>query len=167
MSNLYKIHQTESGYSFVTDKGIPYMIILEKSSFIPPYGDFLYDFSFFPLAAKEERNKDQNGFDHKIHLTLLNFLEDLFSQDVRNTIVYICDSQDQREFYRKILFDKWYNEFSIERFEKLDFKLVNDGSDYLITTYISIVTLRENPHLDDLKDFTKSNMEEFENYKFE
>ncbi|SIS65547.1 DUF6169 family protein [Belliella pelovolcani] len=143
------------------------MIILEKSSFIPPYGDFLYDFSFFPLAAKEKRNKDQNGFDHKIHLTLLNFLEDLFSQDVRNTIVYICDSQDQREFYRKILFDKWYNEFSIERFEKLDFKLVNDGSDYLITTYISIVTLRENPHLDDLKDFTKSNMEEFENYKFE
>ena len=167
MSNQYNIHQIEKGYSFDTDKGVPYIIILEKSSFVPPYGDFLFDFSFFPVVPKEKRNKDQNGFDPKICQTLINFLEELFDQDVRNSIIFICDSQDQRELYRKILFDKWYDKSSLERFEKLDFKLVNDGENYSITTYISIVTLKNNPYLNDLKDFAKSNMEEFESFKFE
>lgn len=98
---------------------------------------------------------------------MINFLESLFDQDVRNSIIFICDSKDRREIYRKSLFDKWYNKSSLERFEKLDFKLVNNGGNYSITTYISVVTLKDNPYLDDLKDFAKSNMEEFESYKFE
>lgn len=167
MSSLYKIHQTEIGYSFDTDKKVPYIIFLEKSSFVPPFGDFLYDFSFFPLVPKEKRSKEQNGLDPKICLTLINFLEDLFDQDVRNSIIFVCDSKDRREIYRKNLFDKWYDRCSLERFEKLDFKLVNKGDNYSITTYISVVTLKDNPHLVDLKDFAKSNMEDFESYKFE
>jgi len=167
LSNLYNIIKLDKGYSFVTDKGITFVIFIEKSSFSPPYGDFLFDFSFLPVVPKHKRNKEQNGFDHKVCNTLINFIKDLFHQDNRNSILFICDSSDRREEYRKRLFDNWFTKCSYEKFEKLDFKLVNEGDDYSIPTYISVVTLKDNPHLEQLEEFAKSNMEEFESYKFE
>ncbi|WP_219286669.1 DUF6169 family protein [Arthrospiribacter ruber] len=165
MSNQYKIHKTEIGYSFETDKGVPYIIYLEKSSFAPPYGDFLYDFSFSPHFPKKEREREQNGFDPKICQTIICFLEDLFDQDSRNSVVFTCDSSDGREVCRKRLFDKWYEGSSFKRFEKLDFKLVNTGDDYSIPIYITILTLLDNPHLEELNNFANSNMEDFESNK--
>jgi hypothetical protein len=168
LSSHYKINKSEEqGYSFVTDKGITFVILLEKSSFSPPYGDFLFDFSFFPVVPKHNRNKEQHGYDHKVCKTLINFIEELFHQDSRNSILFICDSTDRREEFRKHLFDKWFNEYSNERFEKLDFKLVTTGSNFSIPTYISVVTLIDNPHMEDLKEFSRTNMEEFESFKFE
>lgn len=165
MSNRYSITPLQQGYSFVSDKGVTFYIFLEKSSFSPPYGDFLYDFSFFPIVPKNQRNREQNGFDPKIRETLVGFIADLLKQDNRNAIVFVCDSADRREFCRKTLFDRWYEHEAKGQYEKLDFRLVNTSQSDFTAAHISILTSKENPYLLDLQDFAQSNMDEFESYK--
>jgi hypothetical protein len=160
LSNQYKLFPIGNGYIFTTDSGDDFIILVEKHN-IEILGEFVLDFSFFPV----EKNLVYKS-DAKIRNTITNFLIDLFKEDKRYAIFYVCDSIDKKGKIRKRLFDSWFKNSNTLEFVKKDYELkyyLEDGIETSIQ--ISLLSHTENPDLAKIEAIFDINLEVLKGFK--
>ncbi|WP_373494672.1 DUF6169 family protein [Aquiflexum sp.] len=160
MSNQYKLSQIGYGYIFTTDSGDDFIILVEKHN-IEILGEFVLDFSFFPV----EKNIVYKS-DPKIRNTITNFLINLFKENKRYAIFYVCDSMDRKGKIRKRLFDSWFNNSNSVDFVKKDYELKYSLEEEIETSIqISLLSHTQNPDLIKIEAIFDSNLEELKRLK--
>lgn len=154
MSNQYKLSPIGNGYIFTTDLGDDFIILVEKHN-IDILGEFVLDFSFFPVGKNIIYKSDA-----KIRNTITNFLIDLFKEDKRYAIFYVCDSIDMKGKIRKRLFDSWFKNSNSGEFVKKDYELKYYLEDEIETSIqISLLSQTENPDFAKIEAIFDTNLE--------
>jgi len=109
-------------YSFITIHGVVYEIRFKPSGYIfkekPSFAKYIFEFSLQLIYRPEGKIKIAS--DHRIPKTVLVIFLDFFKRHFENICIYICDSSDSKQFVRKKKFDRWYNDYNIGGFSKLD-----------------------------------------------
>ncbi|RYY06501.1 MAG: hypothetical protein EOP43_06170 [Sphingobacteriaceae bacterium] len=103
MQNLYNIEPSEDGltYYFTTKFNIRYQLALT----VYPLGDVnAFSLSLYP-------DSEPTQIDYRIKNTVIKFVADILLKDT-NVIIYVCDTEDNREDKRHIAFEYWYNKAS-------------------------------------------------------
>ena len=141
-SNLqlpYNIVQTDNlTYMFITQSGVVYTAYFIDISH--SFGsDSVYTFSF-DAAGKTVK-------DDRVRVTILKILNDFF-QSVRNALLVVCDSSDNREKSRFKLFRKWYEAIIEPEIEKVDVSIDLGGC----VIYSSLLLSKRHPQADEMKD---------------
>ncbi len=121
----YNIVQTDNlTYMFITQSGVVYTAYFIDIS--DSFGaDFVYTFSF-DAAGKTTK-------DERVRMTIIKILNDFF-QTLRNSLVVICDSCDNKEKFRFRLFQKWYESTNNLSIEKIDISI--DLKEYSIRSFL-------------------------------
>ena len=107
MSSLlaYPLRESERGYSFVTDYGIEYLIVLVSDRDLLPDELFAPDlFSFSILTLNE---KVPVG-DPRVEVTVIEVLNRIYAANPQTIINYVCSLEDNQERPRRILFRRWF-----------------------------------------------------------
>ena len=128
------VFQTEQGNSFEIyfSEGDAYFEGYEFAPFVKVFG-------FRQLQTLTTKVQTQ-----RVAETIVYHLAD-FLQDERNISVYICNQSDNRQLYRKRLFDRWYKYYASEDFIKFDF-------DFDSPLFLSIITQKKNPYLQEFQE---------------
>ncbi|MFC4677227.1 DUF6169 family protein, partial [Dysgonomonas termitidis] len=127
-------------YSFITVSGIEYTAYFICCS---NYDKSLENTFMFNFEHKGERAAKTS--DPRIRETILCIIE-LFFQNNRNSMIYICDSLDGRELCRKRLFDIWGNECR-DRFRHIHKEELHEEGEYY-TLCSSLLVHVENPDME-------------------
>ncbi|QNE38975.1 hypothetical protein F1C16_05110 [Hymenobacter sp. NBH84] len=108
----YKIKDSENGkdYYFITDKGYRYNLYYTDAQGYfgdNPIGENSLTFGLELVGGELPR-----GIDPRIGATVAKFLAGTFNADTTLTILYVCDTKDEREFKRETRFDRWFKEYN-------------------------------------------------------
>jgi hypothetical protein len=160
LSNHYKLSPIGNGYIFTTEAGDDFIILLEKHN-IEILSESVLDFSFFPVDKNFVHKSDS-----KIRITITNFLINLFKENRRYVIFYVCDILDNKGKIRKRLFDSWFNNSNSGEFVKKDYELKYFLEEDIETTIqFSLLSHVENPDLQKIEEIFDSNLEELRGLK--
>ncbi len=121
MSSPYQLVDSDNySYSFITDNGIKYSIYFLDYSYMfsdydPSLSENIYTFNIDVIEGDAEKIPP----DTRIAATVLEVCN-LFFENLRNVLIYVCDSVDKRQLARKRKFDTWFREFDNEHLHKED-----------------------------------------------
>lgn len=142
----YSVSRMEDGlYSFETENGIVYEIGFALDN---PVGDCeTYQFYINSL------NNQRPPFDPNVRNVVIRILEDFFDRN-ESVILYVCDTSDERQRIRSMLFDRWFRESKrSNEFVILSGCLRDEGID----NYASIIIKATNSKIDSvISDFTNT-----------
>jgi len=111
----YPLSETENGYVFITDLGLPYAItFLDCSSYLQE-SDLYGTVSLYEFAFSIEQGYNRSNYDPRIEPTIANTIEQFFILNSQDAVVVTYDSSDRKQDARKRLFDRWYNQYSPAR----------------------------------------------------
>jgi hypothetical protein len=141
--NPYKLIEIdEYSYEFVTKKGIAYKVyFLDYSVYFSDFPDISKNIYTFNLDLKLS-NKQTNIQDERIAETIAEVFRLFFTKNT-NTVIYVCDSLDEKHFIRKRKFDSWFWKFNDGSIIKEDGIAVIEGAEILN----SILIHKNNPNL--------------------
>lgn len=120
--NPYHIRKIEGKvftYRFITEANCEYEIYFSNVDYFdgfPEINSFVYSFGFYT----SERNF--LGLDKRVSDTIISVVYD-FMQNKENIITFTCDNKDNKALARKKLFQKWFDEYNNNDFEKIDFDI--------------------------------------------
>ena len=120
----YSIEVTANGYGFVTECGTRYELLFYRIH--PDYP--IYSFSI-------ERQSSTYRADRRVEATVLHVLRLFFEHDM-NAIAFTCEIDDERQYARFRLFDKWYQPHRKDFYREVYCKDVY---------YSSVIARRDNP----------------------
>ena len=146
-SNIqYTVSRIEENlYSFETEKGIVYEIGFALDN---PVGECeTYQFYINSL------NTQRPPFDPNVRNVVIHILEDFFDKN-ESVILYVCDTSDERQQVRSMLFERWFRESKrSNEFVILSGCLRDEGID----NYASIIVKATNSKLNTIiSDFTET-----------
>lgn len=133
----YKISKLnfEGSYGFMTDHGIEYVI-----TFMLDYSlesDFVYQFVITNFKHPHSQ-KDSN-----VRVTIIELLRNFFELN-NNTIIYFCDTSDNRQMQRDRLFKRWID--SAEHTEGMltvDGKIKDENGN---ENFVTLLSRSDNPN---------------------
>lgn len=94
--------ENDLNYSFITVGGIKYIAYFICCEMYAPALENTYMFNF-------EHEGDKRLPDPRIRETILSIIDSFFLSH-KDSIMYVCDSLDGRELFRRRLFDLWFND---------------------------------------------------------
>lgn len=132
-------------YSFQTVNGISYEITFKPTFYLfgedSLFSPFTYEFSIILVNNPLDREPPA---DLKIPPTIAAIFAEFFKNAPQTVIVYICDSSDGRQLFRKRKFDRWF-EYYKGAFIKIDTSFDEaDGTNYPV----SLILKGNNPFRD-------------------
>jgi Family of unknown function (DUF6169) len=143
LQNPYLLKENDDySYEFLTDQSIKYLVY---------FMDYNYMFYQFPALAENiytinidviEGDIEETIKDERIGQTIIEIFK-LFFANVKNAAVYICDSNDDRQYARKRKFDSWFNKYNNGSILKEDGIAVLEDIEILN----SILVSKNNPQL--------------------
>lgn len=130
-------------YSFQTVLGCDYNITFKPTPYLfgenAVFSYFTYEFSI--VLAKNPMDKEP-PVDLKIPPTIAAIFSDFFNKTFYTVVVYICDSSDGRQIFRKRKFDRWFEYYKGDSFIKIDASFdETDGNNYPV----SLILKERNP----------------------
>ena len=141
--NPYKIIETEDfGYTFVTKDGVAYRAYFLDVSYLHPQFSDAYSFNIEPVGSA---NSTRHPIDRRIGLTIASILKEFFKKN-ENSMLMACDNLDGKEYKRRKLFDRWYDNYNDNSLIKLDAALEND----VYKLYVSMYIGKANPRREQL-----------------
>lgn len=146
MSDRYELTTSEDGltYQFTTDFGEQYIAYFTEFT--------LRDFSdmefMVPMFGFEPRNagmdKGKRIFDRKIKNTIQYIIQEFFTKNPENSILYLCSQEDEKARQRKVTFSGWFQELDTDTYIKCDSPKELSFDKF----YCSIILLKDNPNKD-------------------
>ena len=142
-SSPYEVWQTSKGdYNFQTDFDVLYRISFRIEQTI--WDDGAYEFSII------NQNQRSSPNDKKVRDTIFIIIEEFFASNP-NILLYQCETGDNRQAMRDILFLRWFKEN--ENSEKYFIKVSTIIAEK-VTNYAAMIVEKTNPQLDTIiKDF--------------
>ncbi len=154
MQSPYQLKEKdEFSYEFVTDQSIIYSIYFMDYNFI--FQDILsiaeniYTINIDVIEGDIYNSKE----DERIGITIIEIFH-LFFKDIKNAIIYVCDSNDNRHYARKKKFDSWFTKYNDGTILKEDGIALVENVKILNSLLVSL----HNPNLNEIiKAFKKIN----------
>jgi hypothetical protein len=123
------------------------------------YQDFLEDFpcllskgcslGFYNIPTEKPfRQKHDPLASSTIQCIIQDYLQ---SQGNECVLLYHCDTQDNRQYCRHLLFDRWYRAGAFSSFIKEAAEATIPVGDEKKKYYIGYITARDNPNLENIK----------------
>jgi len=129
----YKVLRALNGsYYFLTTSNIKYSIIFyENDDLSAVDGLTVYEFAFAP-----EVHKDINlPKDNRVSATILKVISDFLKRET-NSLLFVCDSTDDKGMARARLFNNWYKKSECEYTEKYDETIEDPVNSDIITSLL-------------------------------
>lgn len=82
-------------------------------------------------------------FDAKVSRTVAAIFEDFYLSSNEYLTIYICDSADKRQNIRKTKFDRWFEHFAPEDYNKYDAGIKESSGEVYP---VSLILKDRNPH---------------------
>ena len=105
----YNFNQQENNYRFQTDAGVYYSVSFTDGSFyfndFPPYLS-VFEFSISVVSLGDNISPPH---DRRVEATVVMILKDFLS-DHENSVIYVCETLDQRQQARHRKFDMWFKQ---------------------------------------------------------
>jgi Family of unknown function (DUF6169) len=155
----YNFFYNEGQHRFVTDNGIIYGISFTDGSFYFPYlpSDILmYEFS---IKVIDLGDNPTPPFDARFEVTIVEIMKLFFANNL-NSLIYICETLDNRQHSRFRKFDLWFkkNIAAIPQLEKYDASFTYEDTDILS----SMILHQNNIHKHELIEifFDRNNIDD-------
>ncbi len=113
--------------------------------------DTSMSFTAYQLVIINVNNK-KSPRDLKVKDTIIAIVEDFFTKN-NETLLYICETGDDRQFMRSRLFEYWFTHYERKlRFTFLSSSIVDEDG---IINYATIILRNDNPHITEIiNEFT-------------
>jgi Family of unknown function (DUF6169) len=112
LQNPYQLKENEDySYEFLTDQSIKYLVYFIDYNFMfhqfPALAENIYSINIDVMEGDIVNTIE----DERIGITIIEIFKQFFS-NVKNAVIYICDSTDDRQYARKRKFDFWFNKYN-------------------------------------------------------
>jgi Family of unknown function (DUF6169) len=136
----YNFIQLDKKYTFRTDNSIVYNVEFTDGSFY--FHNLPSHIPIFELNIRVLNPIDSIGqpFDKRIEVTIVEILSTFFS-DNKNSLIYVCDTIDNRQQGRFRKFDIWFKRNNNTLLEKFDVDFTTQDMQILA----SLIVHHENP----------------------
>jgi Family of unknown function (DUF6169) len=133
VAQTYNFKRLDNEYYFSTDHAIEYLVAFTDASFI------LIDLPLhIPVFDLSIQTKSQfTPFDARVSTTVVAILHDFFAE-ATNSIVYVCESLDNRQRGRARKFDQWFQLNAHDDFEKYDVEIQEEGMEILASLILKV-----------------------------
>jgi hypothetical protein len=155
----YNFFYKNGQHRFVTDKGVIYAVSFKDGSFYfssLPSDIPMYEFS---IKVIDLGDNPTPPFDARFEVTVVEIMKLFFANNL-NSLIYICETLDNRQHPRFRKFDLWFkkNILAIPLLEKYDATFTYEDTDILT----SMIIHSNNPHRNDLIEmfFDRSNIDD-------
>lgn len=144
-------------YDFTTENGIDYRVKFADGAFL--FVDFpshltVYEVAISPIRLGRYTTPPQ---DPRAEATFIKIFKDFLSEH-QNSIVYVCDTNDNKQAARNRKFDMWYNKNKSEDIEKYDNTFIVGDTEI----YASLIVHTLNQFKDSLKDIFLNQKEKYD-----
>jgi Family of unknown function (DUF6169) len=156
----YNFKKQSNNYRFQTDKGIYYSVEFSEGSFyFSNFPNYLSVFEF-SISVPTLGENFSPPLDHRVEATVVEILRAFFSNH-KNSIVYTCESIDNRQKARQRKFDRWFNQNIqyVPELEKYDAVIKYDDLEIISALIVHI----NNPKKDELVNIFLNQIEEYRN----
>jgi Family of unknown function (DUF6169) len=124
-----------NSYSFKTDNDVLYNVEFTDGSFyFARFPDYLSIFEFSINVLKTGKYLSP-PHDKRVELTVV-FILSTFLSSKDNSIIYVCQNIDDREYARKRKFDLWFSKNQNNSLEKHDLTIEYEDIAYLTSLII-------------------------------
>jgi hypothetical protein len=131
-------------YSFQTQNGVVYEVKFkptpylfgEESLFAPYTHELVIEVADNPTGRRPI-------FDAKVSRTVASIFEDFYLSSNEYLTIYICESADKRQNIRKTKFDRWFEHFAPEDYNKYDAGIKESSGEIYP---VSLILKDRNPH---------------------
>lgn len=137
MQSPYQLSESEDySYEFLTDQSIKYSVYFVDYNFMfyqfPDLAENIYTINIDVIEGDITTTIE----DERIGSTIIEIFN-LFFKDVKNAIIYICDSSDKRQYARKRKFDYWFAKYNDGTILKEDGLAIIEETEILNSILIS------------------------------
>jgi hypothetical protein len=136
----YNFTQLGDKYTFRTDNSIVYSVEFTDGTFY--FLDLPNHISVFELSIRVLNPIDSIGqpFDKRVEVTIVDILSTFFNNN-KNSLIYVCDTIDNRQQGRFRKFDMWFKKNQTASLEKYDVNFTTLDMQILA----SLIVHSENP----------------------
>ncbi len=137
----YWVEATNEGrfFHFFTDNGIHYSVKFDKD-------DVLLSQEAYQLIIININNQ-KSPRDSKVRDTIITIIEEFFNRN-NSTLLYICETGDNKQSMRSRLFDYWFSTYNRKGlFSILSSSIVDEDG---VVNFATIILRNDNPHLSDI-----------------
>lgn len=115
MPSLYNLTRNLQGYSFTTDLGVEYQVFFTAYYLDDADGNehTVYNFGF-ERSGSFRSGKYEYEYDEKIKFTIIHIVEEFFTKNDENALLYFCYPNDELARHRSITFAKWCSESKMD-----------------------------------------------------
>lgn len=147
-TSSYRVETTEKDgfYQFFTDGGVHYFVGFMED-------DILFANNSFQLIIAN-LNNHKSPRDHKVRDTIVSIVDEFFNRN-NSTLLYICETGDDKQRMRSRLFEYWFSTYNRKAlFTMMSSSIIDaDG----IVNFATIILRNDNPHLSEIiSEFTES-----------
>jgi Family of unknown function (DUF6169) len=143
----YNFNQQGNSYRFLTDKEVYYNVQFSEGSYyfagFPSYLS-VFEFSISVISLGDNVTPP---LDPRVEATVVTILK-AFLTHHENSIIYVCETVDQRQRARYRKFDGWFNQniYALPELEKHDAFITYEDLEFLS----SLIVHKNNPHKEEL-----------------
>lgn len=134
----YRVESTQHDgeVTFITDYGVRYLVEFEEDN-------SLMSFRSYQLVVINANNKKTRR-DPKIKATIIAIIENFFKIN-NSTLLYICETGDQKQHLRSKLFEYWFANYERNLlYTMLSSSIVDEEG---VVNYAAIVLRNDNPNI--------------------
>lgn len=147
-TSAYRVEPTDKNgfYQFFTDSGVHYIVGFLEDDIL------LSNNSYQLIIANVNNHKSPR--DRKVRDTIVSIIDEFFIRN-NSTLLYICETGDDKQQMRSRLFEYWFSTYNRKAlFTMISSSIVDaDG----IVNFATIILRNDNTHLSEIiKEFTES-----------
>lgn len=141
----YTFSEVTNSYNFITKNNIEYKVAfivdetLDIASVVPI--ENIYQIVIEKITDKIE------PLDILVSKTIKNIITAFFA-NIQNSLIYICSEGDEKAEKRFKIFNRWYDNSTLEFVNKVDNVINFESDDTTSTLYTSLLYHTENPNIE-------------------
>ena len=143
----YTFNKATSTYNFTTKNDIEYKIVFIIDETLDVVSEVhienIYQIVIEKITAKIE------PFDVLVSKTIQNIITAFF-ENIQNSLIYVCSENDKKAKKRFNVFNRWYNNSTLESITKVDNIINCESEGITYTIYTSLLYHKENPNIDNI-----------------